>query len=681
MGTYSQALRLGVVSTSHGVDSLLLERFTLSARLNEPFLFLVNVLSEQPQDFSQALYGPVTVRTAAELGAAREFNGTLLGVERLPDSEDAAHYQLIVRPWLAVLAERYTSRIFQNKSATDIVKDVFAAAGMSDFTLRLTGQYPKREYCVQYRESDLAFVSRLLEDEGICYFFEHRDGRCILVLSDHTGGHQAPPALPELRYLPPGHERGSHMANAWRWTERLTTAVTKTELSEYSFLKPDTVNLSEARQEQRTVAYDHPSGLGGTSEAEVIERGGLTGETRRLAQARLDAARAETRKYYGETDAVAIDCGCKVKLAGVRGLEGDYTIVAATHVFGVNHYRSGGDAEEAHLEVHVEAIPHAVRWRPPRRTPKPFTGGPQTAVVVGPLKNPGKTDDTIHVDKHGRVKVQFFWDRDGKWDPKSSCWVRVSQGWADGGFGAVLLPRIGQEVIIDFLDGDPDRPIITGRVYNAAKTLPYELPKKKTVSTLKSRTVGVTGPYPEAEEPPAGNDIGYNELRFDDDGGKEEIYLHAQRDMNSWVRLDEKKKVGRDVADRVGRNRETRIKKHETLIVETGDEKHEVQKGSRSTKIQKDETLVVAKGDMSETIQTGNLSVKISKGKATIEAMQSIELKVGPTKIKMTPSGIEMTAMTIKIDAKTALAAKGGVTTEVKAGVMMTINGAMVMIN
>lgn len=682
----NQTSRLATINTPIGHDKVVLERFTFSARLNEPFLLLADVIASEAVDFAKTLYGPISIVTTAATGAAREFNGLLFGVERLDDSHDAFHYQLIVRPWLSALGEHVDIRIFQNQSAIDIIKKVFERAGFSDFKSRLTGAYPEREYCVQYRESDFAFVSRLMEEEGVCYHFEHDAGRHQLILSDGPGGHPPPKGLASLDFLPPGHERSSRRVNAWRWSERLVTAVAKADMSEHHFLAPDQAHAGTFATPQppaRATAaiYEHPAGVGAYSEASEVKAGKLKSRADRLGKARVEALRAEHRKFLGETDAFAIDCGTKVTLKGHPQHSGDYLIVASTHVFTAASYGSGGGGDEAHLEVHVESVPFATPWRPARKTPKPLTGGPQTARVVGPLKAPKPTEDSIYVDEHGRVKVQFFWDREGKWDPKSSCWVRVSQGWADGGFGAVLHPRIGQEVIVDFLDGDPDRPIITGRVYNAGKMPPYALPAKKTVSTLKSRSVGKIGPYPEAEEAPGGSDIGFNELRFDDDGGKEEVYLHAQRDMNSWVRLDEHKKVGRDRALRVGRNQETHVKKHETFVVETGDEKREVSKGSRQTKIQKDDALTVAMGDLKQTIDTGNFAMKVSKGKATIEAMQSIELKVGTSTLKLTPTGIELKAMTITIDAKMTLAAKGGLTSELKGGLMVTINGAMVMIN
>jgi len=692
----SQSSRLASIHTSLGPDAVVLDRFTLSSRLSEPFMALADVRADEPMDFSAALYQPVAITTSGGEGLDRYVHGLIFAVERHEDSEDSAHYQLVIRPWLSALAERSDLRIFQNQSVKDILQSIFTAAGFHDFDLSgLSGTYPVREYCVQFRETDLAFVSRLMEEEGIYYYFKHTIDRHIMVLCDGPGAHHAPDGLSAVPFMSDAARRSSRQVSVWRWSERLGTAPAQLNLSEHHFLIPTADNMSAdtasgAGVRPSSALYDHPAGVGGYSEANVI-KSGLPAQTKRWAQARLQAMRAETLKYFGETSAFTVSCGDKLSLTEhpQDALNMDYLLVAATHVYSAASYQSGGQ-DDFHLEVHLEAIPFATPWRPPHRTPKPLAGGPQTARVVGPLKNPGPTDDTIHVDEHGRVKVQFYWDRQGKLDQNSSCWVRVSQGWADGGYGAVLLPRIGQDVIVDFLDGDPDRPIITGRVYNAARMHPYPLPGKKTVSTLKSRSVGQPGSYPEAEEPPESSTPGFNELRFEDEAGKEEVFIHAQRDMNTWVRLDEQKKNGRDAAQRVGRNKSVSIKKNLSTTLDEGDETRTITKGSRTTKVKNDEALTVESGNLTTkvdsgnhatTVSQGNLTISISAGKATVTAAQSIELVVGSTSIKLTPASIEMSAMTIKINAQMALSAQGGMTAEVKAGAMLTLSGGVVMIN
>jgi type VI secretion system secreted protein VgrG len=686
---FSQAGRLASISLDALKDKLALERFTARTRLSEPFEISIDVMAASPVDFVPALYQPVAIRMEAQSRVARAFHGLLYGVERLEDEQTVVRYRLSVGPWLRALQERSDIRIFQDQNALQIIEQVFSDAGFSDFDLSAVQTPPPlRDYCVQYRETDFAFVSRLMEEEGLYYFFRHSEGGHELVVADGPAAHQPPPSLPSVDFMPPGGLRSRRRVNIWRWSERLRTAVSALDVGEHHFLTPRERNSGAAKPSDsgptrsESAFYEYPAKRGASDEESIIKPGKLPKESGREAELRLQALRAEQLVFLGEGDAFEALAGDKLTLARhpQSDLNGDYLLVGSTHVFSTESYRSGGD-QDAGLQLFVEAIPFATRWRAPRVTPKPSVGGPQTARVVGPLKDPGPTDDTIHVDKYGRVKVQFFWDREGKWLQNSSCWVRVSQGWADGGFGAVMLPRIGQEVIVDFLDGDPDRPIITGRVYNADKMQPYALPDRKTVSTLKSRTVGKPGSYPEAEEPPKSGDPGFNELRFEDAGGKEEVFLHAQRDRKTWVRLDHQEKIGRDQGQRVGRNRSAVVHKHESLEVETGDETRTVKKGSRKTKIHADDTLTVEKGNSKTTVQSGDYTVTVSKGKALIEAKQSIELKVGKTNIKLTPAGIEMNGLTIKMDAKTALSAKGGMTTDLKAGLSFTINGMVVMIN
>lgn len=687
--SFSQAGRLASVTVETLRDQLALERFTVASRLSEPFTLTVDVMAKSPIDFGPVLYQPVTISMEAKSQVARTFHGLLFSVERHDDDQTTVRYQLTVKPWLSALHERSDVRIFQEMTAREVIESVFADAGFSDYDFTgVEGQLARREYCVQYRETDFAFVARLLEDEGLYYYFRHEPDRHVMVIGNGPAGHRPPENTPSVDYVSGSGDRGRRKLNIWRWSERLTTSVSAVQVGEHHFLHPRERNAGLAQPSDQgptrasSAFYDFPAGVGALAESGVIKGGKLPAESKREAEIRLQGLRAEHRRFVGEGDAFEVIAGDKLTLARhpQARLNGDYLLIGTTHVFASESYRSS-DTEDHVLEVHLEAIPFDHRWRPPRITPRPLVGGPQTARVVGPLKDPGPTDDTIHTDQYGRVKVQFFWDREGRWQQNSSCWVRVSQGWADGGFGAVMLPRIGQEVIVDFLDGDPDRPIITGRVYNADKMPPYALPDRKTVSTIKSRTVGPAGSYPEAEEPPKSGDPGFNELRFEDAGGKEEVFLHAQRDRKTWVRLDDEEKIGRDQKQRVGRDRSSVVRRHESLTVEDGDETRKLKKGSRKTTIKGDDTLKIESGNSKTTVDSGDYTVKVSKGKVLIDAKQSIELKVGQTSIKLTPSGIEMTSMNVKIDAKMSLAAKGGLTTDLKAGILFTVNGAVVMIN
>ena len=277
----------------------------------------------------------------------------------------------------------------------------------------------------------------------------------------------------------------------------------------------------------------------------------------------------------------------------------------------------------------------------------------------------------VYVDQWGRVKVRFHWDRSPDQPGKTSCWMRVSHHSAGEGFGNVDLPRVGQEVIVDFLNGDPDHPIITGRVYNGGRKHTYDLPAQKTRSLWRTQTIGQSGDYSGAEKPPPKNSKGFNEIRLEDKGGSEEIYIHAQREMVRDVMLDDTLTVQRDRKTRVGRDRVTAIKQHETVTVETGDETHEVSKGKRTTTIEKDDAA---------TVRSGNYSLKVDKGAVTIEAMQSITLKVGSSTVVIDPSSITLKAMTITGEAQVLHQAKGAMA-EVTGSAMTPVKGGIVKIN
>jgi type VI secretion system secreted protein VgrG len=663
----TQEYRQASVTTPLGQDAVLLDRLVCEERLSEPFSIVVHVISENGEvDFLPHLGAGIGVSMMENQAVSRMFHGVLWEARTVGENAQGLVYRLLLRPWTALLSLGMNSRIFQNKSVLDIAKDVFTEAGFSRFDFsRLRGGYKPREYCVQFRESDFAFFSRLLEEEGIYYFFQHDEQGHTLVLADDPGSHEFGVHTASVPYIRPGAERARRQAHLTTWNERLSTAPQRMSLRDFHFARSaerfdSSDEASPEYENDKAELYDYPGGY------TVYGEGPSNAEGRRYAAARLEAARAERRKFTGAGDAFGLACGTRFSLAEHHHapFNRDYLLLATTHQLSAESYRAGG-GQGYQLDVSVEAIPSDTPWRPTLKSPKPVAGGPQTATVTGPA------GEVIHVDKFGRVKVQFHWDRLGKFDDKTSCWIRVSQAWADTAFGTMMIPRIGEEVVVDFIDGDPDAPLITGRVYNNLRTVPYALPGDKTKSTWKSRTVGKSGAYDEAEEPPKTDQAGFNELRFDDKGGAEEVYMHAQRDYNGWVRLDESHKTGRDLKRRVGRDRRTDVKRHQTTIVETGDETRQVKKGSRKSRINKDDEL---------TVETGDYTVKVSKGKALIEAKQEILLKVGSNTVRISPQGVEIKGLTITAKADTSLSAKA-LTAEVKASTMLTLNGLPVMIN
>jgi type VI secretion system secreted protein VgrG len=684
--------RLATVATVLGPDAVVLERMTATERLGEPFTFVLDVVSHKVVDFLPILGTGVAVAVSERAGVARHFQGVLFEAADLGDTDSGTRYRLVLRPWLALLAGGLNSRLWQKKSVKQIVEDVFKAAGFSGYkTDKLTKGLSPREYCVQYRESDFNFVSRLLEEEGIYYYFEHTADSHILVLCDQPSHHAPAEGLSTIKYYPVG-EASREELHFWDWSEQVRPGAQKVSLRDSHFkvsteARKASAEASAQGDNDKVEIYDYPGGY-----AYLTDEGTTDGAA--YAKARLQAARAERRKFQGAGSAFGISAGSRFTLANheTDRFNAEYLVVGATHTLTGQSFVSGGSGG-ATFEVQVEVIPHATPWTPPLRTPKPVAGGPQTALVVGP------EGETIHVDEHGRIRVQFYWDRRDKKPDGSpikpddrSCWVRVSQGWADAGFGSMLLPRIGEEVIVDFLDGDLDVPIVTGRVYNAQRKYPYALPGEKTKSTWKSQTVGDAGSYPQTEEPPPSNQKGYNEIGFEDKGGKEEIFVHAQRDMKTWIRHDQSLKVGHNVAVRVGYNRETTVKNDETFTLEDGSETHTLKKGSRETLLEMgNDHLTLKMGNLKRSVEMGNwvnqvkmgnYSLKADLGKVTIEAMQEIELKVGGSSIKIDQMGVTVKgAMMAKVEGGMMLELKGGVMGKLEAGAMLTVKGGLVMIN
>ena len=652
--------RQAAISVALGTAKLNLERFEAIERLSEPFVIVAEGFSVDEIDFLPHIGKPVSFDVGDEMDHVRYFHGLLTDAVLTKVDISGAHYRLTVRPWFALLDQNRNYRIFQDKSIVDIAKQVFADAGMKDVEFdKLTGAYKPREYCVQYKESDFNFLSRLFEDEGVYYYFRHEEAAHKLVLCDGKSAHQPAPGYESIRFLPVSGDEATTPDTLSDWNERVSSVSQATvTLRSFDFTKPQSPVEAVAKG-----AGQHPGDA-----LEVYEYLGdfteqAEGEVR--GQSRLAASRAPRRLYTGGGDVLGLACGGLFTLteAGVDRFNQEYLITGLNHVIEAESHRSGDDRQAR--RVNVVAIPGDTLFRPPLTATKPVSTGVETATVTGP---PG---EVIYVDEWGRVKVRFHWDRSPDQPGKTSCWMRVSHHAAGEGFGNVDHPRVGQEVIVDFLNGDPDRPIITGRVYNGQRKHAYDLPTQKTRSLWKTQTVGRLGDYSGAEKTPAPNSLGFNEIRLEDKGGAEEIYIHAQRAMVREVLLDDSLSVQRDRATRVGRDRVTAIKRHETTTVETGNQTHEVSQGNRTTTVEQND---------STTIRSGDYSVKVDKGAVTIEAAKSITLKVGSSSIVMDPAKITLSSLTIVSDA-TTLQRVLGTMTEVDGTTTTTITGGVVKIN
>jgi type VI secretion system secreted protein VgrG len=406
--------------------------------------------------------------------------------------------------------------IFQDRTALEIALSVLDEGGVA-YRKSLTGKYLQREYCVQYRETDLDFASRLLEEEGIFYFFEHGKGTHTLVLGDARSACPSLPGGTRISYrdeqgMVPGEEAFTAFGG------RRRTRPSGVVLRDVNYLTPQldlTASAGEGKGEQEV--YDH-HGRYGTPEV---------GQA--LAKVRLEEAQAKAAQWSGRSTSRRLCPGYVFELARCPdgGMDGEYLVVSVTHRGDQPEALAGVQASgKSGYQSRAVCLRKEIPYRPERRTAQPKIAGWQTAVVVGPA------GEEIHTDEHGRVRVQLNWDREGKEDEKSSCWIRVAQALAGPGFGALWLPRVGQEVLVSFEDGDPDRPLILGAAYNGMNTTPLDLPAEKTKSTLKSRSS------------PGDGGIGFNELRFEDAAGSEEVYLHAQKDLKIEVLNDKGQEVG-----------------------------------------------------------------------------------------------------------------------------------------
>jgi type VI secretion system secreted protein VgrG len=492
------------------------------SRLSE---YQLDLLSKVDVDLDKILGKIVTVKLALPDGSVRFFNGYVTRFAQSGMYGRYHHYFAVVRPWFWFLTRTADCRIFQAMTVPDIIKAVFADHGTADFVLELTNTYRKWTYCVQYRETDFNFVSRLMEQEGIYYYFRHTDGHDTMVLTDSSGKHVAAPDCPELPFIAPERlaKADKDHISSWDFSREVQPGVYVHD--DYDLERPS-VELKTQKVVARTYqpsdyeVYDYPGDYLQTADGEYV------------ASVRIDEFATQFETAQAATNARGLRVGSLLTLKGCpRGDQNrEHLVLSASYDLKFGDYEGLSEGAGAEYFCSFTAMSSQQQFRPKRITPKPFVQGPQTAVVVGPA------GDEIYTDEFGRVKVQFHWDRRGKQDENSSCWIRVSHPWAGKGWGSVATPRIGQEVVVDFLEGDPDQPIITGRVYNAENQPPFGFPAGAVISGIKSDTH---------------KGGGYNEMSFDDTAGKEKITVHGQYDMNSVIEHDQTLTVHNNRTDRI----------------------------------------------------------------------------------------------------------------------------------
>ncbi|WP_428649234.1 type VI secretion system Vgr family protein [Roseibium sp.] len=605
-GQLSQTHRMAELKSVFGQDVLSIVTVECDEGISDDFEIRLEVVSqEEDLNFDQAIATNMTVKVVTNNGDTRYFDGLLTDSKWLGHRDAYYVYRLTLRSWFWLLTKNSNCRIFKDKTAPEIISEVLGDHDFADFRDKLTGSYDQIHYCVQYRESDYDFCCRLMEEFGISYFFEYDDGKHTMILADAISSHRAITGNSTIPFIPLGGDNQRKEEHIYHWIPSRKFRTGKFAVNDYDFEKPG-ASLEADREAGAAYragsleSYDYPGRY--TEKDKGTTFSTIRLEAEQAADKRIETAGEVPRFYAG---------GLFTLTDHPHGPQNrEYLIVRASHQIITEQYRTGdsGSQGEAYTGTY-DVLASDIPFRTPAVTRKPRIPGPQTAKVVG--------QGEIDVDEYGQIMVEFHWDRDNTQSRR----VRVAQVWSGPGWGGIYIPRVGQEVIVQFLEGDPDKPIVIGTVYNADNMPPYELPGQKNKAGIKSdSTVGGGG---------------YNEFVMDDTKGQEEIGVHAQKDMNTVIENDE------------------------TLHV----------KNCRDTKIDVDRTEKVG----NNTTETIGKTWKVTAG-------TKIEFICGASSIVMTPGQIKIDSPMIDINAKMSLNAKSMMTT-VSGSAILTLKGGLVLIN
>ncbi|MBA4490913.1 type VI secretion system Vgr family protein [Paracoccus sp. S1E-3] len=533
---FKQVERLGRLTTALGADVLALLRFDGTDHLNDLFEYRVEALSTRDDlDFDALVGTHATVEIEAH-SEMRAFDGIVTSARWAGVGENGQRYDLTLRPWFWLAGKRRNQRIFHDKTVIEILQELlsdYSGLGEPALEIKLSQSYPKLEYTVQYRESDLEFARRQMERHGISFHFRHAPGNHTLVLTDDVLAHDEIGARPFKRY--DGHHQ-YEQEHFWEWAPERNLTTGAIRQTDYNFKKPDqameTESLGDADYAEGQIeSFDYPG--------DYLDQG----IGRIVSDLRTAQERGADRRNRATGDCVSLGAGMRLVLSGDRipGTGEGYLCLSATHHFVSEAYGSGGEGSDGYAFTgRYVLMPDTAPMFPPRRTRIPTVQGPQTAEVVG--------EGEIDCDEYGRILVRFHWDLANAYSMR----CRVSQNWAGNGWGGMVIPRIGMEVVVEFLEGDPDKPLVSGCVYNGKNSVPYDLPGNKTVSTFKSDTHQGSG---------------YNEFRFEDQAGREEVFMHAQKDHNTIIENDESHSIGHDRSKSVGNDQSESIGHDKTISV------------------------------------------------------------------------------------------------------------------
>ena len=644
MAGLKQDLHRFQVTTPLGADKLLLTGFQGTEEFSRPFHFVLKMVSEESSIDPKSIVGKsVTVNLKHPEGGDRFFNGIVARFTYEGTADRYSAYRAEIVPSLWLLTRTADCRIFQDKDIPAILKDVFGKFGITDFKFSPTKSYPTREYCVQYRETAFNFVSRLMEQYGIFYFFQHDDGKHTMVLGDDVSAYvDCQENEVSLRRSKLGNFDLISL-----WEHQFEYRPGKWTHTDYNFktpktdLKNDSTTIVDLPGNKSWEIFDYPGEYAEKSEGEALVR------------LRMEEDELPHDVVNGGGVCRSFSPGGKFTMkdhisAAEKGKK--YVITSVTHSASGPQYTPGVDSGEDSYHNSFTCVPDSVALRPARLTPKPVVHGSQTAVVVGP------SGEEIYPDKYGRVKVQFFWDRVGTKDDKSSCWIRCMMPSAGRNWGFMSIPRVGQEVVVSYLEGDPDRPLITGTVYNADQMPAYTLPDEKTKSYMKTNSS-------------KGGD-GYNELRFEDKKGSEQIYIHAEKDMDTRVKDNSREHIfgnrhltiGSDSDSSDGGNQRELIYK----------DKHVKIKGDQEEQTEGNFKMKVGGGD------GGNLDIVVEKQEAHKVGSGGLHLTVnGDVNEKFNGNHSNNVAQNVQQKVGMAYAMQAGQTVYINGGMSVVIEGGM----
>ncbi len=646
------------METPEGSSTLLAVSMRGEESISTPFLFVIDAVADDadlaPDDF---LFKPVSLTIQRVDGQERYIHGFVRRFTRGDHHAGAYHYILEVVPKLWFLSQSSDDRIYHKKKTKEIISGILGDNGITDIKWKVQNEGPEHDFIVQYNETYLDFISRLMEEAGFFYFFQFADGVHTLMIGDNNGAFE--PVAEPLMSIQAGASTVDALDH-WRTTD--ATAIGKVMVRDYDMLKP----AAPVEGSTNTVAK-----TGGAKDRAVVAWPALTAEHSVAAdRAKLRQEAAEAWSNVSSASGFNQHFAAGAKFVVIPGdwasvTAGDYVIRSVSHFAHDEAQAAGGGGAGYHNSF--TAFPARTNWRQPLATPRPKMGGIWTAIVIGP------NGEEIHTDEHGRIKVRLFWDHgDGEHGATSdnTIWVRVMQPWSGNKWGWQHIPRIGSEVAVAFVDGDPDHPIVVGSLYNAQQMYPFPLPDEKNKTGIKTRSTK------------GGSSGMYNEFSFDDTEDKEVIHLHAQKDHTIEVQHDQMIKVHNDqMVDILNDQtihvlgfRSRKIEKDETVdvlgkqtLTITKDRSATIKEGNESIEVSKGNSkLEVAMGNWENIVKMGNVTVKASLGKIELEAMQSIKLTVGESSIELTQQGISIAGLQMKID--------GQIQTEVH-GLMLSLKG------